>query len=495
MKMFRALAIATFVLALMGVAGAQTWAPIAHQPTFNVGPVFVLRDGRILAHEEQSGDATAWHCFTPDATGSYANGQWSDCGHFPASYAPFYFGSNVRFDGKTFVAEGGEYNMGSAVWTTLGAVGTTSGFGNPFTWTLNSPPSGWGTIGDAQAVTLANGDYLQANCCTKQTALYNGPNSWTPSGSVQAIRNDESGYTLLQNDKVLMVDVQTNNNCGSGNNKSSEFYTSGAVGQPGTWACGPQLHDQLWQQSDQELGAAVLMYNNKVIQFGGNVSKTNIYDAASNTWAAGPTPSGGLQQADGPAALEPNGKVLAMLSPGLFQSGCQMVEYNPATGTLSNTANPSGCPSDSSFVGHLLTLPNGQVMFTDFSNTVELYTPVAGVAANAVPVITSTQTVFVNGSSNNSLTVTNLNGLSQASAYGDDYVPESDYPLVRLKSVTTGNVTYARTHDESTHSIAQGTSGKTHFDLPKLSGLGQYNLFVVVNGIPSAPFPVTIAHQ
>ncbi len=285
----------------------------------------------------------------------------------------------------------------------------------------------------------------KSNCCTKQTALYNGPNSWTPSGSVQAIRNDESGYTLLQNDKVLMVDVQTNNNCGSGNNKSSEFYTSGGVGQPGTWACGPQLHDQLWQQSDQELGAAVLMYNNKVIQFGGNVSKTNIYDAASNTWAAGPTPNGGLQQADGPAALEPNGKVLAMLSPGLFQSGCQMVEYDPAAGTLSNTANPSGCPSDSSFVGHLLTLPNGQVMFTDFSNTVELYTPVAGVAANAVPVITSTQNIFNNKSKNNKLIVTNLNGLSQANAYGDDYVPESNYPLVRLQNVATGNVTYART--------------------------------------------------
>ncbi len=57
MKMFRALAIATLLLALMGVAGAQTWAPIAHQPTFTVGPVFVLRDGRILAHEEQE-----WRC-------------------------------------------------------------------------------------------------------------------------------------------------------------------------------------------------------------------------------------------------------------------------------------------------------------------------------------------------------------------------------------------------------------------------------------------------
>src|SRR5205823_6459853 len=129
---------------------------------------------------------------------------------------------------------------------------------------------------------------------------------------------------------------------------------------------------------------------------------------ATNTWTAGPTPTG-FNQADGPAALEPNGKVLAMLSPGLFQSGCKMVEYNPATGTLSNTAHPANCPTDSSFVGHLLTIPSGQIMFTDFSGRVELYTPTSGVATNAVPRITSTVRTFKSGSVNNSLSVTNLN--------------------------------------------------------------------------------------
>ena len=66
------------------------------------------------------------------------------------------------------------------------------------------------------------------------------------------------------------------------------------------------------------------MYNNQVIQFGGNVVATALYNVAANTWTAGPTPSGGLDQADGPAALEPNGKVLAMPSPACSRAGASL---------------------------------------------------------------------------------------------------------------------------------------------------------------------------
>ena len=106
---------------------------------------------------------------------------------------------------------------------------------------------------------------MQANCCTKQNAIYTGPNTWSPTGNVLAIRNDESGWNLLPNSKVLAVDVQVNNNCGTGNLKSTELYDP----TTGTWSCGAQTPIQLWVQNDQELGAAVMMYNGKLIQFGG----------------------------------------------------------------------------------------------------------------------------------------------------------------------------------------------------------------------------------
>jgi hypothetical protein len=472
------------MLTLMGLASAQIWTPLTHQPGVAVGPMIQLRDGRILVNESQGPDTGVWLILTPDSTGSYVNGTWKTTGHLQFGYQPIYFGSQLQLDGKHVVIEGGEYNQGHAVWTTLGAVGTITPFG-AVSWKANSPPAGWSTLGDAESIVLANGKYIQANCCTPQNAIYNGPNSWLTTGSVLQSNNDESGFTLLTNNKVLTVDAKFNSNCSTAT--GSELYNQ----TTGTWSCGPNTPVQLYNSSDEELGAAVLMYNNKVFQSGGNVNATAIYNVATNTWSAGPTPAGGLDQADGPSALEPNGKVLAMYSPGLFLTGCQFVEYNPTTNTLANAPNPANCPTDSSYVGHLMILPTGQIMFTDFSGMVEIYTPKAGVVASAVPKITSTIHTFTHGSKNNVLTIKGLNGLSQNNGYGDDYQGDTNYPLVRLKS-SSGKVFYAFTHDDSTHSIAPGTTGTTKFDLPAGVTAGSYSLYVVVNGIASAAFQVTI---
>jgi len=486
MTLYKRMAIALIaLLSLATFASAQTWTALNHQPGVNVGPMLQLRDGRILVHEEQSGNPRNWWVLTPDATGSYVNGTWSSGGQLQAGYAPFYFGSQVMLDGKTVVIAGGEYNNGSAVWTTLGSRLTYSG--NSFTWVSNAPPSGWGTIGDAQSVLLPNGSYMQANCCTPQNAIYTGPSTWSATGNVKAIRNDESGWTLLPNNKVLAVDVQVVNNCG-GSTRSSELYDP----TTGTWSCGPQTPVQLWTQNDQELGAAQLMYNGKVLQFGGAVSATAIYDVASNTWAAGPTPANGLNQADGPSALEPNGKVLAVLSPGLFSSPCQFVEYNPATNSLANTANAATCPGGSSFIAHLFVLPTGQIMNTDFGSFVQVYNPVSGVAAGAAPTILAASTHLTAGSVNNVLYGKQLNGLSQGSNYGDDYQGDTNFPLVRLTNTSTGNVYWALTHDESTHSITPGVVMFTKFDIPASVPNGTYKLNTVANGILSNPVVVSI---
>ncbi|MFZ3342674.1 MAG: choice-of-anchor D domain-containing protein [Terriglobales bacterium] len=493
MKSARALAIrhalffALFLMLVITLAGAgfgQTWTPLTNQPGADVGAMLQLRDGRILVHEEQGGNSRNWHILTPDASGSYINGTWSSGGELQSGYAPWFFGSQVLMDGKTIVIEGGEYNNGQSVWTTIGSVGTISG--NTINWVKNNPPSGWTTLGDAESVILADGTYMQSNCCTAQNALYGGPNTWTATGSVKQQSNDESGFTLLSNDQVLTVDTKTST-CGG--SQGSELYSQ----ITGAWSCGPNTPVKLYNPNDEELGAAVLMYNNQVIQFGGNVVATAIYDVASNTWTAGPTPGNRLDQADGPAALEANGKVLAMLSPGLFQGGCQMVEYDPIANTLTNTANPSNCPGDSSYVGHLMMLPTGQIMFTDFSGTVEIYTPAAGTVSGVAPTISSVGTTLNSPSTNNALSGAQLNGLSENNAYGDDYQGATNYPLVRLVQVSApNNVYYATTHDETTHSIAPGTANSTLFDMPTGMASGDYSLSVVANGIASAPVTVSV---
>ena len=120
MKQFARIALALCVLlALAGIAGAQSWTNLNNQLTILVnqmpyvvpmGPMIQLRDGRILVHEEQDNFPQQWWILTPDATGNYVNGTWSDGGLLDPSYGPFYFGSQLLLNGHELVIEGGEYN-------------------------------------------------------------------------------------------------------------------------------------------------------------------------------------------------------------------------------------------------------------------------------------------------------------------------------------------------------------------------------------------------
>jgi hypothetical protein len=190
--------------------------------------------------------------------------------------------------------------------------------------------------------------------------------------------------------------------------------------------------------------------------------------------------------------------VLVDYSPGLFQLNCQFLEYDPASNSLTTTANNGGCPAGSSFYGHLMILPTGQIMFTDFGTSpVSVYNPAAGVVAAAKPTILASSTHLKIGSVNDVLYGKQLNGLTQNNGYGDDYQGETNYPLVRLTcagggNCTVGNVYYAFTHDDSTHSIAPGTIMFTHFDLPATIPAGTYSLQSVANGIGSNSIIVAV---
>jgi len=474
MKLLRIAALALLGSVLTGIAVAQTWTSIKAPAPEGVAPMLQLRDGRILV--QGTDNYNFFYILTPDAKGSYENGTWSPGYSLQSGYGPLYYGGSVFLDGKTVIIEGGEYNFGASVWTNLGAIGTYAPFTGAITWVGNNPPTGWANIGDAESILMANGQYMQSNCCTNQNAIYCGPNCWTATGGVHQSNNDESGFTALPGGKVLTVDTKTA--CGS--SQSSEVYDPNAS----TWACGPTTPVKLYNSGDEELGAAVLMYNGKVIQFGGNVVATAVYDPAANTWSAGPTPPGGLNQADGPAALEPNGKVLAMLSPGLFGTGCHFVEYDPSNNSIALANDSPQCPGDSSYYGHLMILPTGQIASADFANQIYLYNPVPGVVSGVAPTIIPASNVYLGGSKNNILYGKNMNGLTDNNAYGDDYQAATSYPLIRFTD-SNNNVWYGLTHDDSSHSIAPGTISYTKFDLNPAMPPGRYTMQVVTNGIGS----------
>src|SRR5215468_52474 len=80
---------------------AGTWKALTHQPTFNTSTMILLTDGRVMVQEE----ATAhWHALTPDAKGSYLNGQWSTL--HDMSFWRRYYSLGVLKDGRVFICGG-----------------------------------------------------------------------------------------------------------------------------------------------------------------------------------------------------------------------------------------------------------------------------------------------------------------------------------------------------------------------------------------------------
>lgn len=481
MRIVRKLALAASVLLAISMANAQSWTKAPTFPGAGAGAAWLMTDGTVIVHSEQS-SPSSWYKLTPSKTGSYSAGTWSKIASTPAGYAPIFFGSAVLPDGRLII-EGGEYNNGcpNGCWVNLGAIY------NPATnsWKSVSPPTGWTTIGDAQSVVLPNGTYMQANCCTKQAATLNPITlTWTAVGTGKADINDEEGWTLLPNGQLLTVDAYVSaNTCGG--NKSSEIYTIST----GKWACGPTTPSQLWDNAGHEMGPAVLRPDGTVFQAGA-LSSTAIYHTSTNQWTAGPIFPNNFDIADGPAALEINGNVLLLASPGDFNTPADFFEWNGTT--LKTVADPPNVVNDSSFYGHLLLLPTGQILFTDYSTDVELFNPAGTYMAAWQPTITSAPSTVTHGHTNYSISGLRFAGMSQGAAYGDDYQSATNYALVRLTNVATHHVFYAKTHGQSSYQVQSTSTQSTLFDVPATIELGSTTLEVVVNGIPSAKKTITV---
>src|SRR5712675_489636 len=145
MKGLRTLAIAVTLLAWSGIALPQepftpgTWTAPKNAAPSDVAHMLLLTDGSVLVNSFFfSTHADPWYRLIPDSTGSYVNGTWVAAGTLPSGYNPLYFASAVLPSGQVVII-GGEYNNGSAVWTTLGAIY------NPHTnaWTSLAAPAGW----------------------------------------------------------------------------------------------------------------------------------------------------------------------------------------------------------------------------------------------------------------------------------------------------------------------------------------------------------------
>lgn len=221
----------------------------------------------------------------------------------------------------------------------------------------------------------------------------------------------------------------------------------------------------------------------------GSPGHTAIFHTESGRWTAGPDFPDPLNIADGPASLETNGKVLMMASPGYGNPPSTFLEWDGRH--LSEIPGPPNAPIDGSFYGNMLILPTGQILLTDFSNDIELFTSRGESDDDWAPRIDKAPDTVSPGGSY-VISGHRFNGMSQGAAYGDDVQAATNYPLVRIINRATGHVFYSRTHDHSSMAVASDRRVSTHFDVPSNQELGPSDLVVVVNGIPSCAVRVDV---
>ncbi len=490
------------------VAGSSSpWVALTNAPPFDPGTMLLASDGTVLVHSEPpAGGTSVWYKLTPDSTGSYVDGTWSKIASMPSGYDPLYFASAILPDGRMIV-EGGEYLGGTPAWTNKGAIYNTV----TNKWQSVSPPAGWSNIGDAQSDVLANGTFMLSQACqnctssspilTTDDALFNatGKNWIAIPGQGKNDPNDEEGWNLEPNGQVLTVDTWLT--------PTTELFTPSSL----SWGFAGNTVKSPVNTPEVEIGPQVVMPGGNTFVVGAGTSDeipptpcttdtpahTALYNYAAGKWVNGPSiPTiDGMQfdSADGPGSILPDGNVLFDVSACVYNAPLAFFLYHANTNTLSSVPNIPNAANDSTYYTRMLALPTGQVLFNDGSNQMLVYN--SGKTSNPAwtPSVASISSGTFRPGQTGSLSGTQLAGLSQGAAYGDDVQDNTNFPLVRITNRKSAVVTYARTSNWTSVSIAPGASSSTDFTVPTTTPAGASTLVVVANGIASAPVSVTIS--
>lgn len=495
-----------------------TWTPLKNVPSFvvfnNEGfcSPHVLHNGTVII---QVCDTGIWYRWRPTFKGNYINGTWKQIASMPViggvQYAPRYYASAMLPDGR-FLVVGGEYNQGILQFApNLGAIYDPVAD----TWTAVGTPVQTfpGMIGDAQSVLLANGTFVLGPCCDSPGTdwLLNPDLSWTPTGAPAAGGGfqDEEGYELLPSGKVLAIDIHV----GAGNATTAEEYDPIA----GTWGDGGTMPVSLPDPQAcgyGEIGPAVVRPNGTLVAFGGHTNRiqsnngtpgcdpnpdpTAILHFGTGVWTQGPnipsvcgSGSDFCSLADAPAAILPDGNVLFAASSGVNESPTHFFELALAGNAISQVADAHFASIRAAYQYNFVVLPTGQVLATDTGASPEIYTPAGAANAAAVPTIisvpstvTRTHAYFIKGKQ--------MSGRSAGAYYGDDFQSATNFPVVRVVSQATGQVSYATTNHCGNSSIRAGALSSCIFKVPFGAATGASTLYVVANGIASAGAPITV---
>jgi hypothetical protein len=505
----------------------------------------LLPNGDLMLHS--AGVSANWFELTPDSSGSYADGMWTQLASMHV--ARLYFSSDVLPNGDVFVM-GGEYASDGKITTNEGQQYSNSAeIYDPATnvWTMVAPDPVIYTNatidgqtfakitceGDQPSEVLPNGAVLVGNIFNSGTEIYTpqsnangtitGQGNWAVGATkVNNDQSDEESWVKLANGDILNYDIWSSLQDG---HAESELYQPPSAGYPtGEWvpAGGSGQRYLSTAATGDELGPALLGVRGGDAMFFGANGRTEIYDPSTNSWSHGPQlpsalvpgPNNTMVEAqltmgDAPAAVLPNGDDLLALSPAVsidssgeevFPTPTFIYEYDPIGQVFTNVSPPNYVSNQgniNSYLDSMLVLPTGQILLTSApsqhsSGSLAFYNLAPGDGPNPswAPTITSF-TINANGSY--TLTGTQLNGRDEGAAYGDDEQMAENYPVVQLIDLFTGTVYYATTSNWSSTGVATGSTPETvNVTLPP--GIGGNNgievpflVFAIADGIPSVP--------
>jgi uncharacterized repeat protein (TIGR01451 family) len=461
-----------------------TWTPLTNLAPHGIGTMELLSDGTVMASASVGPASTDWYRLTPDANGSYVNGTWSKMASMDLNR--LFFASEVLPDGRLLVL-GGKY---VGVNDTQDSLNNTGEIYDPVsnTWTdiANYPEV---SFGDAPTTLTPDGKVLAGWNNGPQTFIYDpASNSWSPGPTKPD--NDPSEretWTKLPNGGILTYDIHKKNN-------PDHAYTLDPA--TNTWVDSGVATVPL-RVNNNVLGPPLLLPDGRVFYIG-NLGNTAFYSPPTvpggvGTWAPGPTISGG--DGFGASAMLPNGHILYAGGVGTnepLSPTNHMVEIDPnaplAT-AVTEVTPPVDISHETNYFQRMLTLPTGQVLWTNEYQQLYVYTPDGAPNPAWKPTITN---VAANGN-HYTLTGTQLNGLSAGASYNGDggAEMETNYPIIELKD-GSGHAYFARTFNWSSTGVQTGgTSVTTDFTLPPGLPLGTYSLTVIANGIASNPVSFT----
>jgi hypothetical protein len=469
-------------LCLMARGGA--W--VTNSSPGPIGVALLLSNGEVLA--QRGPGYSNWFRLPPDSQGHYFDSQWTSNSGLSMLNNRQFFSSDVLPDGRVFVA-GGEYgDLGS---------GNRAEVYDPVSnqWTQVSVPFGVlqtnlvandglnAGFRDSPSIVLADGTVLIApifSFYSQETVIYDAKaNTWSTVPAYLGASLNEVSWVKLPDQSILTIDK---------NSTTTERYIPALR----SWIQDRNVPVTMYS-TNAEIGAGLLLPTGKVVFFGGT-GNTVFYTPSGTTdpgtWSQATNIPAGLVARDAPAAVLPNGNVLCAFSPTSSDKPISFYEFDPVQNIYTPVTSPDGNATynrDISDQTAMLVLPDGNVLFTDAKNTsVYIYQPSGGPAPAWKPVIMS---ISYNGDGSLHVRGTQLNGLSQGAAFGDDAQMDSNYPLVRFTD-SSGNVYYGRTYNWSSTGVQTASQiVSTECVLPSnvLAGPGAYTIQVVANGIASDP--------